>query len=301
MNLPGYKFATKQVRQFQKYIRRTGEITDVLFTGGDPMVMNARRLATYIQPLLQPGFEHVRSIRIGTKSIAYWPYRCLTDRDAEDILRLVERVVRAGKHLAIMVHFNHWKELSTPAAQRAIRRIRSTGAEIRTQSPLIRHINDDPVVWTRMWTEQVSLGCIPYYMFVVRDTGAMHYFRIPLIEAWRIYQKAYQQVSGLGRTVRGPSMSADPGKVEILGVSEVMGQRVFVLTFLQARNPDHAQRPFFARFDPDATWLSDLKPAFGKARFFFEYSSQGQHTFSSNGREVVSVRPIQVGPGHPAS
>jgi L-lysine 2,3-aminomutase len=68
--------------------------------------------------------------------------------------------------------------------QQAIARIRDTGAEIRTQSPLLSHINDDPAVWAEMWREQVKVGCIPYYMFVVRDTGAQHYFGVPLVRAW---------------------------------------------------------------------------------------------------------------------
>jgi hypothetical protein len=134
----------------------------------------------------------------------------------------------------------------------------------------MRHINDDPDVWAEMWQKQVDLGCVPYYLFLARDTGAQHYFAISLERAWKIYRQAYQRVSGLARTVRGPSMSAGPGKVQIVGVSEVAGERVFVLQFLQGRNPDWVAKPFFAQFDPTAIWLDDLKPAFGRRRFFFE-------------------------------
>ena len=65
-------------------------------------------------------------------------------------------------------------------------------------------------------------------------------------------------------------MSALPGKVAIEGIAEVNGERVFVLQFLQARNPSWVKRPFFAEFDPEATWLTDLRPAFGESRFFYE-------------------------------
>ena len=68
-------------------------------------------------------------------------------------------------------------------------------------------------------------------------------------------------------------MSADPGQVEVSGVTDVGGENVFVLRFIQARNPDWVGRPFFARWDPDATWLDQLRPAFGKTRFFFEEAS----------------------------
>jgi L-lysine 2,3-aminomutase len=169
-----------------------------------------------------------------------------------------------------MAHFNHWREMETPMVQEAIRRIRDTGAIIRTQAPLLRHINDDPKVWSKMWRRQVKMGLIPYYMFVERDTGARKYFEVPLAQAWEIYREAMQEVSGLARTARGPSMSAGPGKVEIQGVSEINGEKVFVLRFIQARNPDWVQQPFFARFDTEATWLDQLKPAFGEKEFFFE-------------------------------
>jgi len=169
-----------------------------------------------------------------------------------------------------MAHYNHWRELDTNIAHRAIARLRQAGAEIRSQGPLLAHINDSADDWARLWRTQVHLGIIPYYMFVERDTGARHYFEVPLARAWGIYRSAMQQVSGLGRTARGPSMSAGPGKVEIQGVTEFQGEKVFVLRFIQGRDPDWVQRPFFARYDEQATWLEDLRPAFGEEAFFFE-------------------------------
>jgi L-lysine 2,3-aminomutase len=209
-------------------------------------------------------------VRIGTKALTFWPYRFVTDPDADELLDLLARLVQAGKHVALMAHFNHWREMDTDICREAIRRIRATGAQIRSQGPLIAHINDNADDWARMWREQVRLGITPYYMFVERDTGAKCYFEVPLARAWHIYRDAMQQVSGLARTARGPSMSAGPGKIEIQGVSEINGQKVFVLRFIQGRNPDWVQRPFFARYDEEATWLNELRPAFGEEKFFFE-------------------------------
>lgn len=264
------KFATDEAGRFAEFVRREKNLTDVLITGGDPMVMKTEMLARYLDVFLQPGFEHINTIRIGTKSLSYWPYRYVTDGDADDLLRLMEKVVKSGKHLALMAHYNHWKEHDTDIAREAIRRVRATGAQIRTQSPLIRHINDDPTVWSKMWTSQVQLGMVPYYMFIERDTGAAHYFELPLHRCYEIFQKAIQRVSGLARTARGPSMSATPGKVLIDGVAEIRGEKVFVCSFMQSRKPDWTKRPFFAKFDPSATWLDDLVPAFGDSEFFFE-------------------------------
>ena len=267
---PDLRFAAKQADGLVAYLRAHPEVTDVLVTGGDPMIMKTALLRRYLEPLLAPDLGHVRSIRIGTKSLAYWPQRFVTDADADDCLRLFGEVVAHGRHLALMAHASHPVELRPRIARRAIRRLRAAGAEIRMQGPVLRHVNADPKAWAELWREGVRLGMVPYYMFVERDTGARNYFEIPLVRCHEIFARAYRRVSGLGRTVRGPSMSAHPGKVRIAGVAEVAGERVFVLEMLQGRDPDWVGRPFFARFDPEATWLDDLKPAFGEERFFFD-------------------------------
>ncbi|MDL2323328.1 lysine 2,3-aminomutase [Bacteroidales bacterium OttesenSCG-928-A17] len=267
--MSGLKFAMKEGDLLLKYLKSKKHVSDVLFTGGDPMTMSANILSAYIEPLLAPEFSHIHTIRIGTKSLAYWPYRYLSDPDSDEIIALFEKIVKAGKNLSIQAHFNHPVELSTEAVRNAIARIRSTGAQIRTQSPLLKHINDDPELWARMWRKQVDLSCIPYYMFIARDTGAKAYFELPLERCWKIFRRAYRQVSGLCRTVRGPSMSDHPGKIQVLGVQEVKGEKIFVLRFIQARNPAWVDIPFFAKYDPKATWFNQLEPAFGEEKFFF--------------------------------
>jgi KamA family protein len=255
------RFRSNDADLLASYLALHPEITDLLFTGGDPMVMGTEVFRRYLEPILaNPALEHVQTIRIGTKSPAYWPHRFTSDHDADDLLRLFEEIVASGRTLSVMGHFSHPVELGTEVAQQAIRRIRGTGANVRMQSPVIRHVNDDPELWRQLWQDGVRLGCVPYYMFVERDTGAKRYFEIPLVRCWEIYQAAYSQVSGIARTVRGPSMSAWPGKVHVLGTSEVGGEPAFILQYLQCRRPELVRRPFFARFDPAATWFDELEP-----------------------------------------
>ncbi len=263
------KFAMKESESLIQYVSEHPEITDILFTGGDPMIMKAKIFKTYVDSLLSADLPNLKTIRIGTKSLAYWPYKFLTDADANDMLETFADVTGKGLHLAFMAHFNHIAELSTGPVKDAIRQVKKTGAEIRTQSPLLAHINDDADMWAQMWRKQVQLGCIPYYMFVVRDTGAQHYFGVSLTKAYEIFKSAYMQTSGLCRTVRGPSMSATPGKVLVDGISTINNKKVISLRFLQGRNPQWVQKPFFAQYDDTAIWLDDLRPAF-EDRFFFE-------------------------------
>jgi len=269
------KFSMREADLLYKYLKSKPMVSDVLFTGGDPLTMSAHILISYIEPLLGKEFKHIKTIRLGTKSLAYWPYRFLTDKDSGELLAFFEKIVKVGKNLTIQAHFNHPVELSTEAVKLAIVAIRATGAQIRTQSPLLRKINDHPDVWAEMWRKQVDMNCIPYYMFVARDTGSKYFFELPLEKCWQIYRKAYSRVSGTCRTVRGPSMSTHAGKIQILGVTEINKEKLFVLRFLQGRNPDWIGIPFFAGYDPEATWFDQLKPAFGEDKFFFENEPQG--------------------------
>ena len=285
------KFAMHEIDLLVQYLREHPEVTDVLFTGGDPLIMKTKLLASYLDSLLDAKLPNLKTIRIGTKALSYWPYRFISEEDADDLLELFERVSASGIHLAIMAHFNHPVELSTDAVKQAIIRIRKkTGAQIRTQSPLLRHINDDPKIWAEMWQKQVALGLIPYYMFIVRDTGAQHYFGVPLVRSQEIFRDAYQIVSGLARTVRGPSMSATPGKIQILGVTKIGKVKAIVMRFLQGRNPKWVQRPFLAKYDGGAIWIDGLKPLEGE-KFFFEKELEQilEKDNISSGNEISSA------------
>ncbi len=286
VGLDDLKFASKEVDNLVRYIRANPDVTSILITGGDPLVMKTNVLRRYIEPLLD--LPQIASIRLGTKALAYWPHRFVEDTDADELLQLFERVVKAGKNLAFMAHYSHPVELSTPMAERAIERVLATGATIRCQAPLIRHVNDNAAVWETMWRKEVRLGAIPYYMFVERDTGARHYFEVPLVNAYDIFREAYSRVSGLARTVRGPSMSALPGKVVVDGIPEIYGIKVFALRFLQARDPSWVGKPFFARFDPNATWFDKLVPAFGETEFFF---ASGMARLKQAKKSLAAARP----------
>jgi L-lysine 2,3-aminomutase len=102
---PDLKMANDDIGNLINYLREHPEVTSVLFTGGDPMIMGEGVLNRYLEPLLE--IDQLESIRIGTKAMAYWPQRWVTDPDADDTLRLFERVVASGKNLAFMAHFSH--------------------------------------------------------------------------------------------------------------------------------------------------------------------------------------------------
>jgi len=96
---------------FLDYVRDHEEITDVLFTGGDPMTMRTDVLRRYVEPLLGAGYEHIETIRFGTKMLSYWPHRVLSDDDSPELLALLA----VAAHAVLIVH----DELGAARAHRA--------------------------------------------------------------------------------------------------------------------------------------------------------------------------------------
>lgn len=263
------RLAVSGPKVMMDYLDQHPEITDVLFTGGDPLTMRTELIQQYLEPLLSPGYEHVDSIRIGTKAVSFWPHRFLGGQDADALLETLERLADRGKHVALMLHLSHPAELSTDWARAALRRLAGAGAVLRSQAPVVRHVNDEPATWARLWRSQVRNGVVPYYMFIERDTGARRYYGLSLARALEIYQDAVRAVSGLARSARGPVMSASPGKITVDGIARLQQGPAFALRYLQARDPALVGRPFHAVFDPSAQWWEKLRPYSEQDEEFF--------------------------------
>ncbi len=266
---PGPGVAAGDMDNIVRYLRGCSEVSSVAISGADPMLMGAAALRRYVEPLLDPALGHIDSIEFATQSLSCWPQRFSGDPGASDTLRLFEQVTAADKTLAVMAWYCHPRELGQPAAVAAAARIRSAGAVIRTRAPLVKTVNDDPRAWAAMWRAQLRLGMIPNDMVVMHDTGPQGYFAVTLAAGVQIFQAAFASVSGLCRTVPGPSMQTAPGRVCVDGVTQIAGQKVFVLHMTAARDPVLVGPRFFARFHPGAVWLSDLEPAFA-TRFPFQ-------------------------------
>ncbi len=258
IKMEGMKFKSRDFQNLYDYLAFKRGVSDILFTGGDPMFMKNQTLFSYLNVILEPKLKHVKNIRIGTKALSFYPERFLGE-EGDTLIAKFTGMIKKGKNISIMAHFSHPAELETDKVAEAAKRLRENGVVIRTQAPLIRGVNDSSDVWREMWIKQVEMGMIPYYMFVERDTGAHHYFSVPLARAYEIFTEAYSAVTGLAKTVRGPSMSTNPGKVLVNGIANFEGEKWFSLKFIQARNPDLINKIFYAKYDKEAVWLDDLE------------------------------------------
>ena len=177
----------------------------------------------------------------------------------------------SGRQLALMAHFSHPRELETRAVRQAIRRIVATGAVIRCQAPLVRHVNDSADDVGGDVAHADRLGLVPYYMFVERDTGPKHYFEVPLARALRIFNEAYRQVSGLARTVRGPSMSATARQGPGHGRCHRRGREGLRAQVPPGSRPGLGRQGLLRPLRLPGRLVDELDPAFGEAEFFFEH------------------------------
>lgn len=228
------------------YLREHPEISNVLLTGGDPLMLSTNKLHNIIEPLLN--IDHIKIIRLGTKIPAFNPYRFLDD---PELIELMQNIGSAGKQLYAIVHFNHANELTDPACQ-ALRLIHNTGATLANQTPIIRGINDNPDDLADLFNKLSFIGVPPYYVFQCRPALGNKGYSVPIEEAYQIFEQAKAQCSGLAKRARY-SMSHQTGKIEIVGLTQ---KHVYFKYHRAALDADSGKFMVFKR-NPDAYWLDD--------------------------------------------
>jgi KamA family protein len=229
------------------YIAEHEEITNVLLTGGDPLIMSTRRLEPIISDVA--AVPHVRIIRIGSKMAAFNPHRILDD---PDLLRLIGEHCDDKTQIYIMNHFDHPREL-TREAREAIRRLRSAGAQTVNQCPVVRGVNDQPRIFASLFRELSFMGCPQYYVFQGRPTAGNEPYEVPIVEGLSIFLEANRHVSGLAKRARF-AMSHRTGKIEILGVDD----RHFFMRYHRAYRKEDYGQMVVAKRDDRAYWLDQL-------------------------------------------
>ena len=156
------------------YLQQHPEITNVLLTGGDPLVLSTKRLEKIFDALLP--LDTVKIIRIGSKMPAFNPYRILND---PSLLELMRRCADAEKQLYVIVHFNHPREI-TDVARAVLKEMHAAGAVVANQTPIIRGINDNPDTLAKLFKELSFIGVPPYYVFQCRPASGNKNYAVPI-------------------------------------------------------------------------------------------------------------------------
>ncbi len=247
--IDGNDETTLDISDGLEYIRSDTQITNVLLTGGDPLIMSTGRLMTIIEKLRE--IDHVKIIRIGTKMPAFNPWRILDD---EKLLEGLSTHSTPDKRIYVMAHFDHPREL-TEAAIAGIDALIRAGVVVVNQCPMIRGINDDPEVLAEMFRTLAVIGAPQYYLFQGRPTAGNEPYEVPIVEGYHIFEDAKRRVSGLAKRARF-AMSHETGKVEIVGVDD----SYMYLRYHRAKNPRDEGRFMVFHRDDEAYWLNQLTP-----------------------------------------
>jgi lysine 2,3-aminomutase len=229
-----------------QYIEQHKEITNVLLTGGDPLVLTTAKLENIIRQLR--GIDHVQIIRIGTKIPAFNPYRIIND---PSMLEMIETYSTEQKRIYVMTHFVHPREL-TDVAIRAVHLLQKAGAVLANQAPLIRGLNDDPETMAELLKQLSFVGAVPYYIFQCRPALGNKTYIVPIEEGYEIIEKAKSLVSGLAKRARY-TMSHSTGKIEVVGGTE---EFIHFKYHRAADDADNGRLLVFKR-NPNAYWLDD--------------------------------------------
>ncbi len=228
------------------YIAEHDEITNVLLTGGDPLVLQTNKLEKLISRLRQ--IEHVQIIRIGTRMPVYNPYRIIEDAA---LLEMINTYSTDEKKLYVMTHFVHPREI-TEAAIEACNLIQKAGAKMCNQMPLVRGINDNPDTLAKLFAELSFIGVIPYYVFQCRPAVGNKGYTVPIEEGYEIFEQAKSKVSGLAKRARYV-MSHSTGKIEVVGKTK---NRVY-FKYHRAANDEDSGKFLVFRSNPKACWFDD--------------------------------------------
>ncbi|MEN8118148.1 MAG: hypothetical protein ABFS16_14280 [Bacteroidota bacterium] len=274
-------FVQREVSQVHNYLKQHKEISDILITGGDGGYISYERLAEYVLPLIEDTeLMHIKTVRIGSRAITFHPELLLGNKFTK-ILELLKKLVDNGIQPVWVAHLSTPYEILNPGAVAAIRRLKSYGITLKSQSPIMNHISlytdengkvdvdKSAQNWIDLGNVMAVLGIGFHSMYCARPTGEHHYFTAPLADITKIFSKVYRGLASINRPSRYITMTSSAGKTSLMGTTEINGEKVFVLKFNEARNMEWMDNTYFAKYDEKETVIERLAP-YGEDKYFYE-------------------------------
>jgi lysine 2,3-aminomutase len=186
------------------YIAANPQIWEVILTGGDPLVLSARRLDEVIRRI--GGIDHVRIVRLHTRLPVVSP-----DKVTPSLVRALKV---PGKTTYVALHANHPREL-TPAVRAAIARIVDAGIPMVSQSVLLRGVNDDAATLEALMRAFVECRIKPYYLHHGDLAPGTSHFRTSIEEGQALMRALRGRVSGLAQPTYVLDIPGGHGKVSV--------------------------------------------------------------------------------------
>jgi EF-P beta-lysylation protein EpmB len=160
-------------------------VTEVILSGGDPLMLTDWRLAELAEALQQ--IRHVKTLRVHTRVPVVVP-----ERVTEPLLDWF-----AGTRLkAVMVlHVNHAQELDAVVAA-ALARLKAAGVVLLNQSVLLRGVNDDTDTLAVLSGALFDSGVLPYYLHLPDRAQGTAHFDVPEPRARALHEGLRRQLPG---------------------------------------------------------------------------------------------------------
>ncbi len=168
-----------------EYIRKHKEVRDVLLSGGDPFLLETKKLEKIIKIIR--GIKHVEIIRIGTRVPCVLPQRI--DKELCDMLKKYQPIY-------VNVHFNHPSEI-TKEAKKGCEMLADAGIPLGNQTVLLKGVNDDPEILKDLFKKLLAIRVRPYYLYQADMTKGTDHFRTKVEEGINIIGKIIGNTSGL--------------------------------------------------------------------------------------------------------
>lgn len=238
-------------RNAAKYIAAHPEISNVVISGGDPLLLPTVVLRQMLDALQD--IPHLNFVRIGSRAPVVFPTRL-----ADDALLQTLAEFNRDKTLQVPTHFNHPREI-TPEAAQAVRRLREAGITVNNQAVLLRGVNDDSETLTELMNGLMRIGVNPYYLYQCMPVARVrHHFQVPLKQGVDIVDEARRQMDGYAKRFKF-IIGHDIGKLEICGRLDDK----LILKQIHARqeHPEEASRLLVRQLTANGGWLDDLPAA----------------------------------------
>lgn len=167
------------------YLRQHPEISDVLISGGDPLLLQDEEIATILKNLRS--IPSIKVIRIGTRVPSVLPMR---------ITEKLVAILKAHHPLYINTHFNHPNEI-TKESSLACTMLADAGIPVGCQTVLLKGINDDAQTLKDLFLGLLCIRVKPYYLFQADLTRGTNHFRTPTETGIAIMRQLYGHISGM--------------------------------------------------------------------------------------------------------
>jgi lysine 2,3-aminomutase len=178
-------------------------VTEVILTGGDPLMLSPRRLSSIIATL--SAMPHIQTIRIHTR---------VPVADPERLTETLAATMQTERALWLVVHANHAREFSD-AASNALRRLRFLGIPLLGQSVLLRGVNDSAEALEALFRAMVAHRMKPYYLHQLDPAPGTARFHVPIEEGRALLETLRGRVTGLAWPTYVLDIPGGHGKVPI--------------------------------------------------------------------------------------